>query len=148
MSGMSLFPVAQFPLIHPGDDLAALIVDCLLAQGEALQPGDILVVAQKVVSKAEGRLVELSDVTPSREAEELAAVVEKDPRHVQVILDDSRGSSAPVADCWWWSRAAGGFAPMQAWTAATSSSKTIRRWRCCPPIPTPVPNGCGRAWPS
>ncbi len=91
MSAMSLFPVAQFPLIHPGDDLAALIVDCLLAQGEALQAGDILVVAQKVVSKAEGRLVDLSTVTPSAQAVELAALLDKDPRHVQVILDDSRG---------------------------------------------------------
>ncbi len=90
MSAMSLFPVVQFPLVHPGDDLAALIVDCLLAQGEALQPGDILVIAQKVVSKAEGRLVDLSAVTPSAQALELAALVDKDARHVQVILNDSR----------------------------------------------------------
>jgi coenzyme F420-0:L-glutamate ligase/coenzyme F420-1:gamma-L-glutamate ligase len=87
---MCLFPVAQFPLVRPGDDLAAQNVDCLLAQGEALRRGDILVVAQKIVSKAEGRLVNLSTVTPSRQAIELAALLDKDPRHVQVILDDSR----------------------------------------------------------
>lgn len=90
MSAMTLFPVQDVPLIHPGDDLAALIVERLEAQGERLQPGDILVVAQKVVSKAEGRLVRLSEVTPSPQAIELADLVAKDPRHVQAILDDSR----------------------------------------------------------
>ena len=65
MCAMTLFAVQHLPLIHPGDDLAALIVAHLAAQGERLQPGDILVLAQKVVSKAEGRLVKLSEVTPS-----------------------------------------------------------------------------------
>lgn len=87
---MQLFPVPNLPLVKPGDDLAALIVQHLTAAGEALQTGDILVVAQKVVSKAEGRLVKLSAVTPSDEAYRIAEIVEKDPRVVQVILDDSR----------------------------------------------------------
>ncbi len=91
MTGMSLFPILNFPLIHPGDDLAALIVAHLEAQGEKLQAGDILVLAQKIVSKAEGRLVRLNDVVPSAEAQEIADVVGKEPRHIQVILDDSRG---------------------------------------------------------
>jgi coenzyme F420-0:L-glutamate ligase/coenzyme F420-1:gamma-L-glutamate ligase len=90
MSTLTLFPVQHLPLIHPGDDLAALIVAHLDAQGERLQPGDIVVLAQKIVSKAEGRLVKLRDVTPSAQAEELAGLVDKDPRHVQAILDDSR----------------------------------------------------------
>lgn len=90
MSGMSLFPVLNFPLIHPGDDLAALIVARLHAQGETLQAGDILVIAQKVVSKSEGRLVRLDDVVPNAKAREIADVVGKEARHVQVILDDSR----------------------------------------------------------
>jgi coenzyme F420-0:L-glutamate ligase / coenzyme F420-1:gamma-L-glutamate ligase len=90
MSGMSLFPVQNFPLIHPGDDLAALIVESLRAQGETLQPGDILVLAQKIVSKAEGRLVRLEDVTPSAQAREIAEVVGKEERHIQVVLDDSK----------------------------------------------------------
>lgn len=90
MCAMTLFPVQNLPLIHPGDDLAALIIAHLEAQGERLQPGDILVVAQKIVSKAEGRLVKLSEVTPTAQAEELAELVNKDPRHVQAILDDSR----------------------------------------------------------
>lgn len=90
MSGMTLFPIREFPMIQPGDDLAALIVQGLAAQDDELQAGDILVLAQKIVSKAEGRLVNLADVTPSAQALELADVVGKDPRHVQVILDDSR----------------------------------------------------------
>lgn len=89
MSGMTLFPVLDFPLIHPGDDLAALIVERLRAQGETLQPGDILVLAQKIVSKAEGRLVRLEDVKPSAQARELADVIGKDSHHIQVILDDT-----------------------------------------------------------
>ncbi len=90
MSSLTLFPIRDFPLIQPGDDLAALIAQGLAAQGDALQPGDILVLAQKIVSKAEGRLVRLDTVTPSPQAQELAALVGKEPRHVQVILDDSR----------------------------------------------------------
>jgi len=90
MCAMTLFPIQNLPLIHPGDDLAALIIAHLEAQGERLQPGDILVVAQKIVSKAEGRLVKLSEITPTPQAEELAELVNKDPRHVQAILDDSR----------------------------------------------------------
>lgn len=87
---MHLFPVRNLPLIQPGDDLPALIVERLEQQGDALQPGDILVIAQKIVSKAEGRLVKLDDVQPSQQAREIAEKVGKDPRVIQVILDDSR----------------------------------------------------------
>jgi coenzyme F420-0:L-glutamate ligase/coenzyme F420-1:gamma-L-glutamate ligase len=90
MSAMTLFAVEQLPLIRPGDDLAGLIVARLQAQGEALHPGDLVVLAQKVVSKAEGRLVRLAEVTPDERAHALAEVIGKEPRHVQVILDDSR----------------------------------------------------------
>lgn len=89
MTSMHLFAVAGLPSIRPGDDLAALIVERLEAMGEALQPGDILVIAQKIVSKAEGRLVRLADVQPGPLALEYAAIVGKDPRVVQVVLNDS-----------------------------------------------------------
>jgi coenzyme F420-0:L-glutamate ligase/coenzyme F420-1:gamma-L-glutamate ligase len=72
------------PEVRPGDDLAAL----LAAAGELL-PTDVLAVAHKVVSKAEGRLVDLATVEPGPEANRLAAEHDKDPRHVQVILDES-----------------------------------------------------------
>jgi coenzyme F420-0:L-glutamate ligase/coenzyme F420-1:gamma-L-glutamate ligase len=89
MTSMYLFAVAGMPPIRPGDDLAEVIVERLAAMGESLQPGDILVIAQKIVSKAEGRLVRLADVQPGSQAIEYAAVVGKDPRVVQVVLDDS-----------------------------------------------------------
>jgi coenzyme F420-0:L-glutamate ligase/coenzyme F420-1:gamma-L-glutamate ligase len=75
------------PEIGPGDDLPALIADRLPAK---LTAGDVLVVAHKVVSKAEGRVRALGSVTPGPRALELAAEHGKDPRHVQVVLDESR----------------------------------------------------------
>jgi len=87
---MTLFSVPGIPLVQPGDDLAQLIVAGMTNAGQELRPGDILVVAQKVVSKAEGRLVRLADVTPGRQALELAAITGKNPQVVQVILDDSQ----------------------------------------------------------
>jgi coenzyme F420-0:L-glutamate ligase / coenzyme F420-1:gamma-L-glutamate ligase len=74
------------PEVRPGDDLAALLA---AAAGADLRPTDVLVVAHKVVSKAEGALVALADVDPSPRAEVLAQRLDKDPRHVQVVLDES-----------------------------------------------------------
>ena len=88
--------VAGLPEIHPGDDLAALLVDCLVA-GEpgtgglgALRPGDVVVFTSKIVSKAEGRLVNLDKVVPSMPAQSWAALWNKDPRQVEVVLRESR----------------------------------------------------------
>jgi len=77
------------PLIQPGDDLPALIAKAAEADGLALADGDVVVVAQKVVSKAEGRIVRLADVTPTAEAEELAARTGRDARLCQLYLDES-----------------------------------------------------------
>src|SRR5262249_37730413 len=74
------------PEIAPGADLAATIES---ASGE-LADGDVLVVAHKVVSKAEGRVRALSDVHPEARAQALANELGKDPRHVQVVLDESQ----------------------------------------------------------
>ena len=87
---LHIFPVTDMPLVKPGDDLAAIIVERLAAVQERLFDGDVLVIAQKVVSKAEGRLVRLADVTPSAEAERIAEIVGKDPRAIQVVLDQTR----------------------------------------------------------
>ena len=76
-------------MVAPGDDLARLLLDAAAAQDVVLEDGDVLVVAQKIVSKAEGRLVRLADVTPSPEAVVLAEETDKDPRLVQLILDES-----------------------------------------------------------
>jgi coenzyme F420-0:L-glutamate ligase / coenzyme F420-1:gamma-L-glutamate ligase len=77
-------PVAGVPEVRPGDDLAAL-----LAARATFAPGDVLVVAHKVVSKAEGAVRALADVAAGERARALAAELGKDPRHVQVILDES-----------------------------------------------------------
>jgi coenzyme F420-0:L-glutamate ligase/coenzyme F420-1:gamma-L-glutamate ligase len=82
---LQLRGVEGLPEIHPGDDLAALIVQ----HAERLRDGDVVVVAQKVVSKAEGRIRSLTEVTPSGRAIALAHKLGADPRMVQVILDES-----------------------------------------------------------
>lgn len=88
-SSLSIHPLTGIPLIGRGDDLAALLLDALARQGMAAENGDIFVVAQKIVSKAEGRLVRLSDVQASEDAQALAAEVDKDPRLVELILRES-----------------------------------------------------------
>jgi coenzyme F420-0:L-glutamate ligase/coenzyme F420-1:gamma-L-glutamate ligase len=79
-------PLDGIPEVRPGDDLAALLA---AARGGPFAPGELLVVAHKVVSKAEGALRTLAEVVPGERALELAAALGKDPRHVQVVLDES-----------------------------------------------------------
>jgi coenzyme F420-0:L-glutamate ligase/coenzyme F420-1:gamma-L-glutamate ligase len=88
-ASLSLHALPGLPMVRPGDDLAGLIEAGLERAGLALQPGDVLVLAQKIVSKAEGRIVEIPTVVASAEAIELAETVQKDPRVVQVILDQA-----------------------------------------------------------
>jgi coenzyme F420-0:L-glutamate ligase/coenzyme F420-1:gamma-L-glutamate ligase len=76
-------------MIQPGDPIPMLIVEGLASIGERLQEGDIVVIAQKIVSKAEGRLVRLTDVEASERAVAIGATVGKDARVIQVVLDDS-----------------------------------------------------------
>lgn len=90
MTQMTLTALPGFPLVKPGDDLLALTLAGLSAAGLRLQDGDVLAFAQKVVSKAEGRLVDLATVAPSARARELAAVTQKDPRFVEVVLRETR----------------------------------------------------------
>lgn len=87
---LTLTPLPGIPLVQTGDDLAGLIRAGLERAGLTLQDGDILVIAQKIVSKAQGRLVRLVDVTPSARALELAEITLKDPRMVEVVLSESR----------------------------------------------------------
>jgi coenzyme F420-0:L-glutamate ligase/coenzyme F420-1:gamma-L-glutamate ligase len=84
-----VIPIPLAARIRPGDDLAALLVGAVADAGEALADGDVLVVAQKPVSKAEGRIVDLASVTPSAEAAAIAAEDGGDPRLVEVILRES-----------------------------------------------------------
>ena len=82
---MQIVGVAGLPEINPGDDLAALIA----AAGDVVD-GDVVVVTSKIVSKAEGRIVELDDVTPSGFATEWATKWDKDPRVVELVLQESK----------------------------------------------------------
>ncbi len=84
-----LRPLRGIPPIAAGDDLADVVLAGLTRSNEQLQQGDVLVIAQKIVSKSEGRAVELASVTPSARAQELAAETGKDPRVVELILRES-----------------------------------------------------------
>ncbi len=87
---LTLTALPGLPEIRPGDDLAALLGEGLARAGIVPAPGDVLVLAQKIVSKAEGRAVDLAGIAPSARARELAGVVQKDPRLVELILRESR----------------------------------------------------------
>lgn len=87
---LQFIPVAGVPQVQPGDDLAALLVAALKAAGAPPVAGDVVAVAQKIVSKAEGRSVRLDSVIPSADALDIAAQAGKDPRVVELILQESR----------------------------------------------------------
>lgn len=86
---LTLNAVADIPMIEPGDDLVTLIGEAIIREGDQLKDNDVLVIAQKIVSKSENRYVDLLEIEPSEEAIQLALEVDKDPRHVQVILSES-----------------------------------------------------------
>jgi coenzyme F420-0:L-glutamate ligase/coenzyme F420-1:gamma-L-glutamate ligase len=87
---VTLTALPGIPLIRAGDDLASLILSSLSSAGVELQDQDVIVLGQKIVSKAEGRLRNLADVTPGEAARRLAAETEKDPRLVELVLAESR----------------------------------------------------------
>ena len=87
MKGIVLIPVEGFPEVRPDDDLEALVAG---AVGDTLRSGDVLVITHKIMSKAEGRLVDLNTVEPSALAKEYAARWGKDPRQIEVVFRESR----------------------------------------------------------
>ncbi len=87
---LTILPVRGMPDVKKTDDIAGLIVASLRNQGEEVKGGDVIVIAQKIVSKAEGQLVSLSNVKPSAFALGMAREMGKDPRHVEVILRESK----------------------------------------------------------
>jgi coenzyme F420-0:L-glutamate ligase / coenzyme F420-1:gamma-L-glutamate ligase len=87
--GLSVIGLTDFGEFLPGAPLGSMLADALRQLSPALHRHDVVVVAQKVVSKAEGRYVRLADIQPSPRAVELAAVTKKDPRLVQVVLNES-----------------------------------------------------------
>lgn len=101
-TGLTIHALPGVPLVQEGDDLVALLLEALERAGLTLAAGDVLVLAQKIVSKAEGRLIRLDDVTPDAEALALARETGKDPRLVHLILSEStsvvRKRAAPAPD--------------------------------------------------
>lgn len=86
---MQLIALAGIPEVVPGDDVAALIASALQQNNLTLEDGDIIAIAQKIISKAENRYRYLDEVEPSAKAIELAPLCDKDPRQVQLVLDES-----------------------------------------------------------
>lgn len=86
---LRLLALPGIPLVTEGQDIASLILDALIACGETLRDGDLLVIAQKILSKAEGRVVKLATVTPSAQAIALGKETGKEPRLVELILGES-----------------------------------------------------------
>lgn len=89
MSDVRIFGLPGIPEIHASDDIAGMIVEAARAAG-GVESGDVLVVTQKVVSKAEGRIVDLAGVTPSAFAQQIADTWEKDARQVEVVLGETK----------------------------------------------------------
>jgi coenzyme F420-0:L-glutamate ligase/coenzyme F420-1:gamma-L-glutamate ligase len=89
-AGLHLVPIPGMPEIHKGENLSKRIWEAAVKTGLRFEEGDILVVAQKIVSKAEGAVVRLKSVKPSAKAQELAAPWNKDPRLVELVLRESR----------------------------------------------------------
>lgn len=88
-ASLSIHPLENFPLVEPGDNLNQLIAQSLGDNNLSLQQGDVLVIAQKIISKAEGRYAYLNHIIASDEAIILAAETDKDPRQVELILRES-----------------------------------------------------------
>ena len=84
-----LIPVDGIPLVKPGDNLPEIIIQSANSSKIEWIEGDILVIAQKIISKAEGRLVNLKQIKPSKSAVKLGSVTQKDPRLVELILQES-----------------------------------------------------------
>ncbi len=88
-NSITLIPIAGIPEIGVGDDLVKIVSDAATAGGLTIENSDVLVFAQKIVSKSEGRIVDLNDVEPSNFARTLSTEVSKDPRLVEVILSET-----------------------------------------------------------
>jgi len=90
VGAVTLIPLSGIKLVEPGDDLGAIAANAFAANGLVPGNGDVLVVAQKIVSKSEGRYVDVATIEPSPRAIALAAEVDKDPRFVEVVLSESK----------------------------------------------------------
>ncbi|TAK08029.1 MAG: coenzyme F420-0:L-glutamate ligase, partial [Rhizorhabdus sp.] len=89
-ASLTLLALGGVPMIEAGADLAAVILAALDGAGQRLADGDVIVLAQKIVSKAEGRLIDLASVEASQQATDIAGKVDKDPRLVELVLGEAQ----------------------------------------------------------
>ncbi|ATE65325.1 coenzyme F420-0:L-glutamate ligase [Rhizorhabdus dicambivorans] len=89
-AALTLLALSGVPMIEQGSDLASVILDAVVGSGQMLADGDVVVLAQKIVSKAEGRLIDLATVAASAQAADIAKKVDKDPRLVELILSEAK----------------------------------------------------------
>ena len=87
---LTYFGVENIPMVEPGDDVVEMILEGLASMDENLKADDVIVIAQKIISKVEDCYVNLNEIRPSTEAIELGNEIDKDPRKVQLILDESK----------------------------------------------------------
>jgi len=87
---VNIIGLENFPLIKAGDDLAKIIVETAAKNNVQIENGDIIVVSQKIVSKAEGRVMKISQINPSEEALKLAEKVQRDPKLIELVLKETR----------------------------------------------------------
>ena len=129
---LRLVALPDFPLVSSGDDLAGMTAAALTRAGLQLRAGDVLVFAQKVISKAEGRLIDLATVVPGERALELSRTVQKDPRLVELVLVEHR---------------LGLIMANAASINPTSPTPRTANSRCCSRrIRTPAPRACANSW--
>lgn len=89
MNSISIIPLPGIPQVHPGDDLTSFILAAIDREQVGVENGDVFVICQKVISKAEGAIIDLKTITPSPFSEQIAGLWEKDPRMVEVVLRES-----------------------------------------------------------
>ncbi|MCD6243527.1 coenzyme F420-0:L-glutamate ligase [Candidatus Bathyarchaeota archaeon] len=87
---VNIIGLENFPLVKAGDDLAKIIVETAAKNNVQIENGDIIVVSQKIVSKAEGRIVKISQINPSEEALKLAEKIQRDPKLIELVLKETR----------------------------------------------------------
>jgi coenzyme F420-0:L-glutamate ligase/coenzyme F420-1:gamma-L-glutamate ligase len=93
LKAFSAFALDNFPLIRSGDNIAKIVVETARENGIKIEDGDVIAIAQKIVSKAEDRVVALKDVVPSKKAKELARITEKNPRFVELVLRETKNTA-------------------------------------------------------
>ena len=146
---LTLTALKGMPLIAAGDELATIILSALSAAAMPLADGDIVVVGQKIVSKAEGRMVNLADVTPGVRATRIAKETEKDPRLIELILSESvrilrtRPGTIIVQHRLGFVCANAGIDHSNVAGAASSQDEYVL---LLPRIQMPLPRTCDRGW--